>query len=216
MSRRFSEMEGQIEIGYVAAHHAFGEHGALIISVAFGVLLVSTVSSFTLAGPRVLYVVGQDYSAFKWLAKVNEDGVPFVAIVVQSIAGIVFVLTGTFESILVVAGFTMTLTVFFTVLGVFKVRHMQERHEGYRMPLYPLPPLVFLTICGWTLVYLVGERVEEALVAFALIGSGLVLYFVAVRTFQRGQCCFWIREGRVLGSESLSSDVRGDDVAVQQ
>ena len=54
-------MEGRIEVGYVAATHAFGPAGAAIMGVTLAVLLVSTVSAMVMAGPRVLQVIGEDH-----------------------------------------------------------------------------------------------------------------------------------------------------------
>ena len=60
----------------------------------------------TLAGPRVLQVVGEDFSLFRSLAKTNTDGLPARAVYVQSALAMAFILTGSFESILIFAGFT--------------------------------------------------------------------------------------------------------------
>ena len=95
-----------------------------------------------MAGPRVLQVIGQDFRAFRVLAKTNVHDVPYVAIAVQSLVTLIFILTASFESILVFAGFTLGLNTFFTVLGVFVLRRRRpELARPYRVPLYPLPPL---------------------------------------------------------------------------
>ena len=39
-----AEMTGQLEIGYIAARHAFGETGAMLMGVVLAALLISTVS----------------------------------------------------------------------------------------------------------------------------------------------------------------------------
>ncbi|HEY4798757.1 MAG TPA: amino acid permease, partial [Bacteroidia bacterium] len=47
------KMAGQKEVGFVAANFIFGETGGRIIGIAIAVLLVSSVSSMIIAGPRV-------------------------------------------------------------------------------------------------------------------------------------------------------------------
>ena len=93
-------MAGRLEVGYVAAQFIFGATGAAIMGVVLALLLVSTVSAMTLAGPRVLLVIGQDFEALRFLARTNGHGVPVVAIVLQSALAVILVLTATFESIL--------------------------------------------------------------------------------------------------------------------
>ena len=176
-----AEMVGQLEIGYIAAGHVFGETGARIMGVILAALLISTVSAMIMAGPRVLQVIGQDFSAFRRLATTNEHDVPYVAIIVQSAVTVAFILTATFESILVFAGFTLGVNTFFTVLGIFVLRARRpELARPYRTPLYPLPPLVFLAITGWTLTYILKDRPEEGWTGVAIIGSGAIFYVLSV------------------------------------
>jgi APA family basic amino acid/polyamine antiporter len=176
-----NDMVGQLEIGYIAAGHVFGETGAQIMGVALAALLISTVSAMILAGPRVLQVIGQDFHAFRGLARTNSHGVPFVAIIVQSVVTLGFILTATFESILVFAGFTLGVNTFFTVLGIFVLRRRApDLERPYRTPAYPLPPLVFLAITGWTLVYILKDRPEEGWMGVAIILSGAIFYALSV------------------------------------
>ena len=64
-------MRGQVEVGYVAARSAFGETGGRFAGLILAALLISTVSSMTLAGPRVLQVVGEDFHALHFFARIH-------------------------------------------------------------------------------------------------------------------------------------------------
>jgi APA family basic amino acid/polyamine antiporter len=174
-------MIGRIEIGYVAAQHAFGSDGGAIMGVVLAALLISTVSAMVLAGPRVLQVIGQDFPAFRMLARTNRHGVPHVAVALQSSLTLLFVITASFESILVFAGFTLGLNTFFAVLGLFVLRWRRpDLPRPYRIPLYPLPPLIYLGFTGWTLTYILLQRPEEGLMGIAIIASGAVCYALTV------------------------------------
>ena len=170
-------LAGKLEIGYVAAQFVFGATGAAIMGVALAALLVSTVSAMTLAGPRVLSVIGQDFGALRFLARTNAHGVPVVAVVLQAALAVTLVLTATFESILVFAGFTLGASTLLTVAGLFILRWRRpELARPYRVPLYPLPPLVFLGLMGWTLIYLLAQRPMEGLAGVAVLASGGAFY----------------------------------------
>jgi len=71
-----AEMEGQVEIGYIAAKGIFGETGARIAGGMLSLLLISTVSAMTLAGPRALQAIGEDFKALSFLGNVNKDSIP--------------------------------------------------------------------------------------------------------------------------------------------
>jgi APA family basic amino acid/polyamine antiporter len=174
------DMVGQVEVGYVAAEAAFGDLGGRFTGLVMATLLISTVSAMTIAGPRVLQVVGEDFPALRLLGRTNSNGLPAIAIFVQSSATILFILSSTFESILVFAGFTLALNSFATVLGVFVLRRKQpDLPRPYRTFLYPLPPLIYLALTGWTLYFVLINRPVEGLFGLGIITLGLVLYFLS-------------------------------------
>lgn len=172
-------MQGEVEVGFIAAQSAFGETGGRLTGIVLASLLISTVSAMTIAGPRVLQVIGEDFKALRFLAQRNEDNIPGNAIYVQSTLAVIFILTSSFESILVFAGFTLALNSFATVLGVFVLRHNQpDLPRPYRTFLYPLPPLIYLMLTAWTLGFVIMTRPVEGLFGLGVIGSGLLVYFI--------------------------------------
>jgi len=174
------DMVGQVEVGYIAAESAFGGPGGRFAGLIMASLLISTVSAMTIAGPRVLQVVGEDFPALRLLARTNSNGLPATAIIVQSAATILFILSSTFESILVFAGFTLALNSFATVLGVFVLRRQQpDLPRPYKTFLYPLTPLIYLALTGWTLYFVLINRPVEGLFGLGIIALGLVLYFLS-------------------------------------
>ena len=173
------QMVGEVEVGVIAARYVFGQTGAMLTGAVLGVLLISTVSAMTIAGPRVLQVVGQDIPAFQFLSKSNQDGMPTTAVLVQSSLALLFVVTATFDQVLVFAGFTLALNSLFAVLGLFVLRWRQpDLHRPFRVPLFPVVPLIFVALSVWTLFYVAKERPQEVAVSVALIVTGVVLYFL--------------------------------------
>ena len=175
-------MRGEVEVGFISANAAFGELGGRLTGIVLALLLISTVSAMTLAGPRVLQVIGEDFEGLRFLARTNDDGLPANAIYVQSALAILFIVSSTFESILVFAGFTLALNSFATVLGVFVLRWRQpDLPRPYRTFLFPLPPLIYLGLTGWTLWFVLMNRPVEGLFGLGVIGSGLLVYFLSNR-----------------------------------
>ncbi len=169
-------MKGKIEVGFVAASFAFGDVGAQLMSLMIALILVSTLSATILAGPRVLSRIGNDYPVLRWLAKTNRNKVPAVAILTQSALAILLILTGEFESILVLAGLLLGVSAFSTVCASIWMRIKHGKPVHYRMPFYPLPPIVFLIVTGWAIGYTFFERAVEAVFAATMILVGLSLY----------------------------------------
>lgn len=175
-------MIGKVEVGYVAATYAFGDVGATIMGILLALLLVSTVSAMILAGPRVLQSIGEDFPVFNRLSRVNRDGIPALAVCVQAAIALVFLWSASFDRILVFSGATMALNTLFTVAGVFVLRaRRRDIPRPFRVRFYPLPPLIFLAITGWTLVYIALQRPIEAMISLGIILSGAVFYVATHR-----------------------------------
>jgi len=129
-----------------------------------------------------LQVIGEDFAPLRKLAITNEDGLPYVAIISQSVLTIVFIVSGSFESILVFAGFTLALNSFITVAGTFRLRFSQpDLPRPYRTFAYPVTPLIYLLLMGWTLAFVLISRPTEAWFGVALIASGVIFYWLASR-----------------------------------
>ena len=174
-------MAGKVEVGVIAAEFAFGSTLGTLMGLLLALLLISTISAMTLAGPRVLHRIGQDYPRFAPLARENRDGIPVNAIFLQSGTALAFLWTASFEQILVFSGATMALNTFATVLGLFVLRWTRPTMaRPFKVSLYPVTPMIFLGITGWTLAYVVMQRPLEAVISAVIVLSGGVFY-VAVR-----------------------------------
>lgn len=181
-------MTGQVEVGAIAARAAFGEVAGGFTGLVLAMLLISTVSAMTMAGPRVIQVIGEDYPAIGMLGKKNRNGIPSLAICIQSFVALLFILSSTFESILVFSGFTLALNSFVTVFGIFVLRWKQpDLERPYRTFLYPLPPIIYLLLTGWTLGFTLVNRPVEGLFSLAIISLGLLFYFLAAKQETRRQ-----------------------------
>ena len=176
------DMQGKIEIGFIAAQSAFGGSVANFTGLVLSLLLISTVSAMTLAGPRVLQVIGEDFKVLNILSRKRKDGIPSTAIYIQSLIAIIFILSSSFESILVFAGFTLALNSFVTVIAVFVLRSKRPNlPRPYKTFGYPFTPLIYLALTGWTLYFVIINRPIEVLFSLGIILSGLIFYYISNR-----------------------------------
>ena len=172
-------MIGEVEVGAIAARTVFGELAGGLFGIALALLLISTVSAMTMAGPRVIQVVGEDFPKLSFLGRKNSSGIPARSIFLQSTIAVIFIISSTFESVLIFAGFTMALNTFASVLGLFVLRlRKPDLVRPYRAFLFPLTPLIFLGVTGWTLTFTLIMRPVEVLFSFGVIIVGLIFYYL--------------------------------------
>ena len=82
-SAPMKEMQGQVEVGLISAVHIFGVKMGNFMGMMIALLLVASISSFVLAGPRVAKVMGEDLPQLSFLSITNKHGVPYVAKIIQ-------------------------------------------------------------------------------------------------------------------------------------
>jgi len=179
------QMAGKIEIGVIVAQSAFGETGAMVMGIMLATLLVSTVSAMVIAGPRVLQVIGEDFRLFRVMARKSREQIPVIAILVQSGLTLFFIMTSTFESVLVFSGFVMGVNTFFAVAGVFILRRRSDVKAAYRTFGYPVTPLIYLILMAWTLTFILINRPQEGWAGLGIITAGVLLYLVSEKLNQR-------------------------------
>jgi APA family basic amino acid/polyamine antiporter len=112
--------------------------------------------------------------------------VPATAVYLQGAITLLFLWTASFESILIFSGATMALNTLFAVLGIFILRHKEvggdnELRPIFRVPFYPLPPLLFVVLTSATLIYLTIERPVEIIFSCAVLLTGAILYLLTQR-----------------------------------
>ncbi len=178
-------MAGKLEIGVIVADQALGGNASQIMGVVLALILISTVSAMTMAGPRVLQVIGEDFRLFSRLAVCNKQGIPVKAILFQGVLALFFILSSTFESVLVFSSFVLGINTLFAVLGVFLMRWRKLGIVGaYKTFAYPVAPLIYLGITVWTLIYVLILRPQEGWLGFGIITLGGLIY-VCTTGFQR-------------------------------
>ena len=195
------EMEGVIAVAGLAASHLFGRGAEAAVSALIAFALLSSVSALIILGPRVYYAMARDGYFFRSFGEVDPvSRVPSRAILLQCGFAVLLVASGTFEQILTYMGFCLGIFPIVTVLGVFRLRRAgtadRLRPSGasrsgapdaggarpsgtpYRMPLYPLPPILFASASLLMLVLAYSERPVESSVALGTVGLGIPVFFL--------------------------------------
>jgi APA family basic amino acid/polyamine antiporter len=172
-----ASLSGRVEVGALAATHILGPEGGALLSLSLSLLLASTISAMVLAGPRVLQAMGEDIPSLRPLAARNRRGAPTRAVLLQQGLALSLILTDSFEAVLTFAGFTLSLFALLTVAGVMRLRRREpDLERPFRVPLYPLPPLVFVAISGVSLGVVAWDRPRTVAAVVVLVAAlGLLL-----------------------------------------
>ena len=175
-------LKGEIEIGYISSVNLFGEKSAKLISILIGLLLLSTVSSYVYVGPRIIQAIGEDYDKLSFLSKINQNGVPFNAFIIQLVISLGFILSSTFEEVVLYTGIILIITTSITVCSLIYLRLKEpDLNRPYKVWGYPFTPFIFIILNTWILVYTVYLKPTESIIGICLMIFSLGLFFILKR-----------------------------------
>lgn len=168
------------------ARSAFGSWAgyaiaALIIWTAF-----ASVFSLLLGYSRVPYAAARDGNYFRFLAAVHpRHGIPHRSLVALGLVGALFCFFTLTQVITMLVITRILLQFFLQQIGVIYLRVKQPNlSRPFRMPLYPLPPLVAMLGFGFLLVYRAHALVEVG-VAAGIAVSGTLIYLLRARQLRQ-------------------------------
>tara|TARA_X000000950_G_C13878978_1_gene646048 strand:- start:71 stop:1372 length:1302 start_codon:yes stop_codon:yes gene_type:complete len=173
-------MVGKVEVGYIAGQQIFGRFGGKLISLGISILLLSTVSSYIYIGPRIMHVMGEDHKVLGILSSKNARGIPIKSFWIQLIISIIFILTSTFEQVLLYAGISLIITTVFTVIALFVLRITEPNlNRRYKVVGFPIIPILYLMLNGWILYFSFQRAFIESVIGCVIFIIGVVLYFIS-------------------------------------
>jgi basic amino acid/polyamine antiporter, APA family len=126
--------------------------------IVFAVL--STMNATIMSGGRSNYALGRDYRIFGFLGKWKEEaGTPVAALVIQAVIAMVLVIVGTtisvdtgFETMVAYTAPVFWFFFFLAGVSVFVLRRKdRDMPRVFRVPLYPVTPVLFCMICLYML-----------------------------------------------------------------
>ena len=177
-STPISNMINKIEVGAVAGKFIFGNQYSYIFTFGIMILLLSTISSYVFMGPRVIQVMGEDYKFLKIFSIKNEKNIPQNAFLFQYLLSLGFILTSTFEQVLIYTSMSLIIINTLAVFSIFIYRFKKIKHpkSNYSSWGYPFTPLIFILLNSWILFYNFLEKPFESSVGIAIILIGLLIY----------------------------------------
>jgi len=167
-----SQLSGQVQVADIAFGNLFGAGGAVWVSLFIGVQLIATISGYAWVGPRVTFAMAKDYKLWRPLAKVNGQNIPVRAIVLNTGISLVLFVSGSFEQIMLYAGFILQLMSTVTVYSSLKIK----KQEGFKTPFKPLPQLIYLGFSIALMGYLLVDRPKESLAGIGILLLGWAVY----------------------------------------
>jgi amino acid transporter len=159
---------------------AFGANTATLIAAMVASSCMKSINATMVFGSRSTYALGRDWRIFGWLGRWHESGVPRRALLLQTAISLGLIALAAlspnqFEAIVGLESPVFWLFILLLAFSLIVLRIRQpDRPRSFRVPLYPLLPILFTLNAGWLLwssIQYVGWR---TLAGVALLAAGLV------------------------------------------
>jgi len=180
------ELEGKVDIAFLAAKNIFGPMGGKFVAVLISIGLIASINSLLILGPRVTQAISEDYSLLRFLGVENRNGSPFYATILLTLVALSLIFSSTFEQIMTLIGFTLSMFTILSVTGVFILRYKMKKNgeDFYHTFGYPYIPLFFILIEGCMMIYVFANRPVQSLIGIGITLIGLILYFILIKSKQ--------------------------------
>jgi amino acid transporter len=168
---------------------AFGRGGEQAISLLVAVSALTSINATMIVGARTGYAMGRDWRPLAWLARWDgRRGTPTLAMLLQCGAALLLVGLGTGlgSGFRAMVEFTAPVFWLFFLLSGISLFVLRRREPGlarpYKVPLFPLLPLLFCASCAymlWSSLSYVSSQslggLNAAWIGVAVLAAGLVL-----------------------------------------
>ncbi|BAU10123.1 amino acid permease-associated region [Leptolyngbya sp. NIES-3755] len=155
--------------------NVFGQPGVIFISLLVAVSALGALNATVLTGARTNYALGQDFSVFRFMGQwQGEKNSPIPALIVQGAIALLLVALGAWrrKGFETMVEYTAPVFWFFFLLVGFSLIIFRfkepNRPSAFRVPFYPITPILFCGICGF-LLYSSLVYVKEGAIAGVIV-----------------------------------------------
>jgi amino acid transporter len=166
---------------------AFGPWAQKALGLFVAIAALTSINATMFVGARTNFAVGSDWKALRKLGQWQLDiGSPKQALLLQALISIGLIALGTQEADGFSAMVEFTAPVFWGFLflvGLALLRLRQtdpDTTRPFKVPLYPLLPLIFCAVCAWltysSVTYAISQKAIH--VSMLLIASGVLALLI--------------------------------------
>ena len=181
----YEALKSSEALGVDVVEHAFGPLGGRLVGVAVAIAALTSMNSTMIVGARSNYAVAQDWPTLAFMAGWRgERQTPAIGFVVQAAIALALIGFGALEKngFSTMVEFTAPVFWFFFTLSGIALFVLRRKDPAtarpFRVPLYPVLPLLFVLTCAYlfhsSVVY--AQSQHAVYVAFAVMASGVLVW----------------------------------------
>lgn len=168
------QLSGKVQVATIVFENIFGQTGAAWISFFIAIQLIATISGYSWIGPRITHSIAKDYKLWKPVSAVNAQGIPVPAIILNTAISLILFLSGSFEQVLIYAGFVLQLMGMITIYSSVRIKTI----SGFKSPWKPFLQIIYIILSLGIMAYILWDKPLESLIGLGIMAVGLLLYLM--------------------------------------
>jgi basic amino acid/polyamine antiporter, APA family len=163
-------------------------YGGAFIAAAVMISTFGGVNATSMTTARVYFAMARDRLFFRSMGQVHPVyRTPTRSLVVQGAWASLLTLTGTYDQIFTYVIFAAWIFYALGAAGIFFLRKKRpEARSNYRVPGYPLVPLLFVAVATWFVINTLIRQSADSFVGLFLLAAGLPFYLYWKKSMLRG------------------------------
>lgn len=175
-------------VAAAAVRSVFGPSAGRFVALAILVSIFSATNATVLTSSRVFFAMARDGIFFRRLAEIHpRTGTPVLSILAGCTWAMVLAASGTFDQLLTYVVFTGWLFYALAAAAIFPFRRRDRGADvPFRVPGYPLTPLLFVGAAAAIVLNALFSTPLEALIGIAVVLAGAPAFVAWRRTDGNG------------------------------
>jgi basic amino acid/polyamine antiporter, APA family len=182
-----------VELGPNAANEAasilFGDFGGKLITIGILISIFGCLNGKVLTFPRIPFAMAESrlIPGHKKLSKVHHSfKTPMNATIFQILIAVIMMLVANPDRLSNIAIFTVFLFYGLAFFAVFILRKQNPASSGYRVPFYPVTPVIAIAGALYIVISTLKDSLIDALFSIGIAIIGLPVYWLLTKGHARG------------------------------
>jgi len=172
---------------------AFGPFGEKLLSLFVAIAALTSINATMIVGARANYAMGEDWQGLRKMGQWESSrGSPSFAYLVQGLISLALVGFGAlqsdgFEAMVEFTAPVFWIFLFLVGLGLFILRFKDHSVRPFKVPFYPITPLIFCASCGYlaySSIMYAHSKGAVAISVYVMIAGLVALIFLRLKSLR--------------------------------
>ncbi|UAS26680.1 amino acid permease [Staphylococcus pseudintermedius] len=187
MTLPIHQIEGNLNAASEASSILFGAGGGKLVTIGILISVYGTMNGYTMTGMRIPYAMAErnQLPLKRLFLDLLPSRTPWLGGMIQIVIAVIMMLLGAFDTITNMLIFVIWTFYCMAFLAVFLLRKREpELHRPYKVPLYPVIPMIALLAGTFVLLNTLLTQPLLAITGIGVTMLGIPIYYYQKKTLK--------------------------------